>query len=451
MVKPCCKGCKLVSKRLIVFSRYPEPGQTKTRLIPVLGADGAAKLQAQMTEHTLAQVRKLQYQVTQTLQADPLELEIRFVGGDTILMSQWLGTDLAYQLQSEGDLGDRMATAFETAFAQGSTAVVLIGTDCPELSAEDLWQAFTALEQQELVLGPAVDGGYYLIGLRHVVPELFQEIAWGTDQVLRQTLEKAEQQQLSVATLRLLADVDRPQDLEIWLRVKQQKQQSLSLSVIIPALNESRVIGETLTVLQDRGGDQLAEIIVVDAFSLDGTAAIARQYGATVYSAALGRAYQMNEGAGQATGDILLFLHADTQVPPNFITHIQETLAKPGVVAGAFRLGIAGKRWGLRLVEWGTNLRSQLLQLPYGDQGFFLRRSTFNAIGGFADLPIMEDFEILRRLRRRGFIALAPAAVTTSGRRWQQRGICYTTLLNQLIIIGYLLGVPPQRLAQWYR
>ncbi|NJL23414.1 MAG: glycosyltransferase, partial [Leptolyngbyaceae cyanobacterium SM1_3_5] len=116
-----------------------------------------------------------------------------------------------------------------------------------------------------------------------------------------------------------------------------------------------------------------------------------------------------------------------------------------------FCLGIDGRETGLRLVEWGANWRSRLLQLPYGDQALFLRRDTFWQVGGFPDLPMMEDFELVRRLRRRGRIAIAPDAVLTSARRWQKLGILKATVINQVAIVAYLIGISPDRIARWYR
>jgi uncharacterized protein len=196
---------------LIIFTRYPEPGKTKTRLIPVLGAEGAATLQRKMTEQKLAEVKQLQA-------AYPLSVEVHFAGGTEQLMQEWLGSSLVYRHQSEGDLGYRMASAFQASFDAGMNAVVLIGTDCPDLNAPLIAEAFQALRQHDLVLGPAIDGGYYLIGLRRLIPELFTGICWSTVEVLQQTLSIAQRLELNVATLPLLSDIDRPEDLSVWNR-----------------------------------------------------------------------------------------------------------------------------------------------------------------------------------------------------------------------------------------
>ena len=196
---------------LIIFSRYPEAGKTKTRMIPALGAEGAANLQRRMTEHTLAQAKELQG-------AMAVVVEVHFAGGNQSLMAEWLGMDVVCKPQTSGDLGTRMASAFNNAFAGGMERVVMIGIDCPDIDGKLLQEAFKYLQNHDLVLGEAEDGGYYLIGLSSHQKELFTGISWGTGEVFRQTRDIAEKLNLSTAYLRVLNDVDRPEDLPIWLK-----------------------------------------------------------------------------------------------------------------------------------------------------------------------------------------------------------------------------------------
>ena len=194
---------------LIIFTRYPEPGKTKTRMIPALGAEGAAELQRQMSEHTLKTAQEWQ-------KSSGGNIAIYFAGGNVSLMSNWLGKDLTYYPQVTGDLGDRMKYAFNQAFDNGATRVVIIGIDCPDINSTLINQAFSSLAKQDLVLGKAEDGGYYLIGLNYLIPKLFQNINWGTSQVLAQTQNIANSLNLNTAYLPILRDVDLPEDLFIW-------------------------------------------------------------------------------------------------------------------------------------------------------------------------------------------------------------------------------------------
>lgn len=220
------------------------------------------------------------------------------------------------------------------------------------------------------------------------------------------------------------------------------------ISIIIPVLNEAQNIEGAIASTQPSTN---IEVIVVDGGSQDDTYKIADNLNVIILSSLPGRAVQMNKGAMFAKGDILLFLHADTRLPSGFDVMIRISLQETGTVAGAFALRIDAEVASLRLVEWGVNMRSRFWQMPYGDQAIFLTKDIFNKIGNFPELPFMEDFEIMRRLKRIGRITIIPVPVITSARRWLQKGICKTTLINQIVIIAYLLGVPPQRLVRWYR
>ena len=197
---------KPLKQHLIIFTRYPEPGKTKTRLIPVLGDVGAANLQKQMTEYTISQVKELQ-------KMSKVSVEVRFTGGDLEKMQNWLGNDLLYQFQGQGDLGKRMEKSLANAFSQSAEQVIIIGSDCPDLNSQILATAFEKLRFFNLVIGPALDGGYYLIGLQQPTAELFTNIHWGTAQVFAKTVEIAQELHLSIDYLQPLADIDRPEDL----------------------------------------------------------------------------------------------------------------------------------------------------------------------------------------------------------------------------------------------
>jgi rSAM/selenodomain-associated transferase 2 len=227
----------------------------------------------------------------------------------------------------------------------------------------------------------------------------------------------------------------------------ERRQSGPEISVIIPALNEASVIGAALRQIPL---SEDIEVIVVDGGSGDATVNIAEASGARVIRTGACRAQQMNAGAAAARAEILLFLHADTRLPDDFPRLVQETLLRPGIVAGAFQLRIDSPRRGLRIIEALANFRSRWLHMPYGDQALFLRSRHFRMADGFSNLPIMEDFEFVRRLGRLGRIALAPAEVLTSARHWERLGVLRATVINQAVIVAYLLGVSPAWLARLY-
>lgn len=221
-----------------------------------------------------------------------------------------------------------------------------------------------------------------------------------------------------------------------------------SISVIIPTLNEEGNLDRLLTWLQGQPG---LEIIVVDGGSTDRTVACARRHGVRVVPAEAGRGGQLNRGAELASREVLLFLHADTLLPDDFAARIHAVLALPQTAAGAFRLRIDAQGPGYRCIEWGTNLRSRLLGMPYGDQAIFVRGNVLRQAGGVPRQPILEDVGLIRRLKRLGRIRIAPAAITTSARRWQRLGLIRTTLRNQLVLLGALCGFQPDTLHRYYR
>jgi len=440
----------LISKeRLIIFTRYPKTGSTKTRLIPLLGAEGAANLQRKMTEHILLRMKGL-------TASNGVTIEIRYDGGNEEMMKQWLGSEFEYALQGGGDIGERMQQAFEDAFKSGAATVVIIGTDIPDLTAVDITKAFATLKQKKMVLGPAKDGGYYLIGLQKnafspAIGDLFAGIKWGEHDVLKKTLNISKQLGLNYSLLKEMDDVDRPEDISIWERSQilgHRDVTSSGISVIIPALNEALHIADTMANI---GHGNNTEIIVVDGGSIDDTVSIARQFGATVIEGFPPRSRQMNQGADAASNKILLFLHADTRLPENFDRYILRAVYQPGVVAGAFELRIDSSVPSLRFIERMANWRSRCLNLPYGDQAIFMLSKVFHQMGGFPNIPIMEDFELIRRLRKKGNVVTLHQPAITSPRRWLNHGILKITLIHQLIVVSYFMGISPDTIARRYR
>jgi rSAM/selenodomain-associated transferase 2/rSAM/selenodomain-associated transferase 1 len=436
---------KKCAERLIVFTRLPQPGRAKTRLIPSLGAEGAATVHAALARKTIAAATRL-------CRLRSCELEIRYADGSADEMANWFGAGLNYRAQEGGDLGERLAQAMATAFDEGAAKVVIVGADSPDLSVERIAEAFDSLQHRDVVLGPAFDGGYYLIGLNRPQSSLFQHIDWGTEKVHSQTLQQARRERLRVHQLQPLADVDFPEDLVVCRRYADEFARALPtcragwLSIIIPVLNEQAALSALLPEL-----NQLSrvEVIVADGGSVDDSLEVARRLGATVVSSRKGRGRQLNAGAALASGDTLLFLHSDSKLPANFRDSIDAVLGR-GCVAGAFQLAIDDPRRSLRCVEWGVNLRSKWLKSPYGDQGIFVRADTFFALNGFAQWPLLEDVDLVRRVRAKGSLGIVDATILTSARRWRKLGVIRTSLINHCVIVGYLLGISPARLARWY-
>jgi rSAM/selenodomain-associated transferase 1 len=201
--------------RLVIFTRYPVPGRSKTRLIAVLGAEGAARLQRRLTEQIVERAR--------TLAAPSLSIQICYADGEDRSMRRWLGHQLDYRQQARGDLGSRMLAAFEQAAADGMRATVIVGSDIPALTASLIDEAFVHLAAHPLVIGPAKDGGYYLIGMRRVWPELFRGIPWSSQSVLPRTLDRARTLGLGFHLLSTLGDVDRPEDLHLARHLLESK------------------------------------------------------------------------------------------------------------------------------------------------------------------------------------------------------------------------------------
>lgn len=419
---------------LIIFGRYPVPGRTKTRLIPALGPVGAAELQREMTERILEVA----------LAAGIAQVRFCYTGGAPRQVRRWVKRPgLHIERQTDGDLGRRMHHAIASALERGNQQVVLMGTDVPSVAVDQLKAAFDSLQNTDMVLGPSRDGGYWLIGLRRPV-DLFTDIAWGTDRVLEQTLAAGRRLKLRTAQLAPLQDIDNRNDLAAL--PSHLRPRNPYLSVVIPALNEAANIN---AAIQSARCDD-CEIIVVDGGSKDRTAACAQAAGARVITAPKGRALQQNRGGRKAGGKVLLFLHADSRLPANYCMHLFETLMDSRTVAGAFQFKTDFSHWSMRLIETAACLRSAWFQMPYGDQGLFLRKDLFDRIGGFTPVPIAEDLFLVRRLARMGRIGLAPVPVVTSGRRWRTIGVWRTTLINVLIAGGCLIHVPARYLAPLY-
>jgi len=224
------------------------------------------------------------------------------------------------------------------------------------------------------------------------------------------------------------------------------------ISIIIPVLYEAHSINACLEALFTQFPDETFEVIVVDGDAERTTLRQIVHPEVIKLRAQRGRGKQMNAGAQAAKGEILIFLHADTRLPHNALSRIREVMSDKQYVAGAFTLSFESKRPVFALIAGAASWRYRLTRLPYGDQAFFMSRRYFNEIGGFAEIPIMEDVEMMRRIRKRGErIRILHDAVTTSPRRWEKEGIFYSVIRTWALAFLFYCGVDPERLAKHYR
>ena len=349
----------------------------------------------------------------------------------------------------------------------------MIGTDIPGLTPGRLAEAFAQLASGcDVVFGPAFDGGYYLAGMTRPAPELFavDPALWGGGRVLAASLAAARDASLTVALLPPLRDLDTPADAAALLAdplvpagIRQALQpargimapaslagagQQLSVSIVIPVLNEAATIVAALQRLRrDFPG---CELVVADGGSTDGTAGLAAPLARVVRSEP-GRARQMNAGARHARGDVLWFVHADTRIDRAALGQLQPALADRRTVGGGLVIRFDQPGFALRYLAWTSNLRARYLHWIFGDQGLFIRRTVFDALGGFPDLPIMEDLEMSRRLHRRGRLVMLRGTSTASARRFAEHGTWRMLAFMQYLKLLYFAGADPQKICDRYR
>lgn len=470
------KRKKSYHKKVIsIFTRFPSPGVTKTRLIPCLGKEGAAYAQRRMTEHILERMKKY------CRQHDDTDIAVWYNGSTEDKMRYWLipksGEDhfMYFFQQPPGGLGEKLREATLSGFRGNREYVVIIGSDIPGLDPGVMEEAFDALGSgAEMVLGQAEDGGYYLVGFSkaagHKIGAVFDGIDWGTERVFQQQCAKAKEQDINLKILNTkLSDVDTEEDLSVLEGALQIHRRSLTdrkWSVIVPTMNEEENIVTTLqTVCQNCSSEaRLQEIIVCDGGSKDNTVQKVKDFSqrvnvpVKVTHSQPGRGFQLKNGVEGATGDFLLFLHSDTNLPPNFDVAAESCLERPGNVAGSFAWSVdsdSSDGWffnlEMRILEYFTNRRIQNHELPFGDNAMFTTRHVYDQIGGFQEVYLLEDVLMVEGLWKVGHIGIAEGEpVITSARRWRKWGLFRITGLNRFILIAHYLGVSTETLALWY-
>lgn len=222
----------------------------------------------------------------------------------------------------------------------------------------------------------------------------------------------------------------------------------MAVSVVVPVVNEELQVAAAVVSAWESGAN---EVIVVDGGSHDRTCHRAAEVGARVLTSPPGRAVQQNKGAGEAIGEVLVFLHADCRLPVGAAARAEQALTDPRVVGGAFRQRIDADGGLYRLLEYGNAWRAKWRQVPYGDQGLFVRRDCFEAVGGFPEVPLMDDVMLARTLRRLGRLQLLEGPLVVDARRWEKQGVVRQTLRNWCLLAAWRCGVSLDRLAGLYR
>ncbi len=440
-----------------LFAKPPRAGRAKTRLARHVGAPAAAALAEAFLRDTFCALRGLGRPGVVIATPEP---DGAFPGVPASV-PRWD--------HGGGDLGARQERVLTRALGESPWAIA-VGADSPGVPSAFYRRAARALSSGvEAVIGPSLDGGFYLIGLRRCPPGLFAGLPWSTPDTCAAMLARLREAGLNPLVIDPWFDVDELDDLRRLHRLLRQGRIAApasaralaaapvddtppAISVIVPALDEEARIAAVIDAVRRDAG--LGELIVVDGGSRDGTVAAARATGACeVVRAPRGRAAQLNAGARLATGEVLLFLHADVGLPAEASRHIGDALADPAAVGGAFKTWTtvdAGARSWLGPLIHLADVRSRVTRHPYGDQAPFVRRAVFERLGGFPDQPLMEDLELSRRLARAGRVVRVPASVRVSGRRLAARPIYYAVIWNVFPAL-YRAGAPTGFLASLYR
>lgn len=408
---------KAVRKAVILFTREPVPGKTKTRLMPYLNGKQCADLHECFIKDLFCELKK----------ADA-ELIVAYTGGKPERLRRVFGDKVPFIEQRGSNIGDKMKNAIADVLAEGYDRVVLTGTDIPEMKHETVDEALSMLDDADVVICPTEDGGYYLIGMSKVCHEAFDVSNYGVSTVFDETVDSLNRSGLTVAAGECYSDIDTPEDLaEFRRRIRHDKRmqnsytgrylaENAGVSVIIPVYNEEKTIDRLLVQLEPYR-DQ-AEIVFVDGGSSDATLEhIGDEF--KVIQSEKGRGCQMNAGAEVSHGDILFFLHCDSILPDDFITQIRKVMAHSDW--GCFGVRFPSMNFFMLTNRIISNHRANVRGIPFGDQGIFVDRLLFEEAGGFCELPVMEDYEFsLRMKKNRYHPGMTSKRITTSPRRYGQ-------------------------------
>ncbi len=425
-------------RALIIFTRMPAPGRTKTRLMPYLTPVQCARLHecflkdiAKMCPGTGADIfvccTSLETEKSGRLSAGGKDGSYESTGDTAGVLRKIFGQTAEYYEQTGDGLGERMLLAIREVLERGYERCVLIGTDVPEVKSQDIRQAFDILHRKDVVFGPTADGGYYLVGMKSPRKEVFEKQTYGHGSVLQNTVRALCRAGISVGIGRTHHDIDQEEDLRAFCdrmrgsRALQRTEtgkyllRNRSISVIVPIYNEEKTIRPLLTALgrlRDR-----CEIILVDGGSTDRTLEYIGEDFRLLHSEK-GRARQMNLGAEESTGDILFFLHCDSELPDKPLEQIRYVMKDYRV--GCFGIAFHSAHFFLFTCRVISNHRIKDRNVVFGDQGIFIDRELFFDMGMFPELPIMEDYQFSLSLKERGEkIGITKKRIYTSDRRFR--------------------------------
>lgn len=436
-----------MKKALIYFAKEPMEGKVKTRLAKSITDEEATKIYKLLLEQSLSLSINQDIDKFVFTQAFTSEYQKYFKGFHTFLQ--------------EGDnIGEKMANAFKTLFSQDYEQIILVGTDIPMLDENIIHEAFDSLHTHHTTINKSEDDGYYLIGFCR---EYFEDKVFNVDfkkDVFKQTIKSLKP--LHVKIGKVLFDIDYIDDLRKFATLKKQTTLGLhvkkllntfpSISVVIPVYYEKENLPKTLQNLKEKAHGSSYEIIISDTPEITTLNNIDTTTYFTCKAQKAGRAYQLNEGAKMARGEVLLFLHADTLLPKNWDEEILHQYTKNKKLAGAFSLGIQTNSFVIKLIEFLANIRVCFTNTPYGDQGQFISAHLFSKIGGYDELPLMEDIAIIDKIHKENIkVQILKSKIYTSDRRWKSEGILYTSLRNRVLSTLYHFGISAEKLKKYYK
>lgn len=445
----------MMRKAIVLFTRAPIPGHTKTRMMPWLSPEECAGLHRAMLTDIAVECRKVD-----------ADLFVCYTPGEeaaAALLRPLFGAEVPLIPQSGEDLGQKMHRAIAQVLARGYDACVLTGADIPLLSAPVYERAFRGLQNADIVFGPSEDGGYYLVGMTSPHPEAFQIPSYGHEKVLDNTLEGLRAAGLSVDFTDTLFDVDTHEDLLQYRDVLWKSPAPLPatgrftadhlvLSIIVITFNEARTVGRMLgQMMPYRRGDRRTEVIFVDGGSTDGTAEKIEAAGFRLIRSPKGRGLQLNTGAEASRGDILFFLHCDSVLPADFDRQIREIMIRNRY--GCFGVRFPSRNffmWTNRVI---SNFRAKRRAIVFGDQGIFLDRELFFRMGEFPEIPLMEDYQFSLSLRAAGYRpVMAPERILSSARRYRGSTVTKLLRMKQMYELRrrYRRGADPAELFEEY-